>query len=318
MHAIREKYRLKGFSITAIDFIIKSWRKSTLNQYLVYAKLWFSFSRQGLTPTVRNIVEFLVHLHSKGYNHKQIRQARSAVGVLSNVENIGKHPDVKRVMKGMFEAKPQFPIYTSIWSVKILFDFFRSMDHQRKLSLELLSKKLAILIGILAGGQRCQTIHTIKATDIVVTADKCIVPIYDPIKQSRDGKHMKPLEFKVFSEEKLCVIQNLCTYLERTRPYRTAAPLFLSYQKPYHPVSKNTITRWVNDIMCKAGIDVSKYVTHSCRAAASSFAHSRKVPMKKIMDSCGWSSEYTFASHYKKKFFCRKLVIILYLTLYTW
>ena len=90
MHAIREKYRLKGFSITAIDFIIKSWRKSTLNQYLVYAKLWFSFSRQGLTPTVRNIVEFLVHLHSKGYNHKQIRQARSAVGVLSNVENIGK------------------------------------------------------------------------------------------------------------------------------------------------------------------------------------------------------------------------------------
>ena len=242
LHAIREKYRVKGFSIKAIDFIVKSWRKSTLNQYLVYAKLWFNFSRQGLTPTVRNIVEFLVHLHSKGYNHKQIRQARSAVGVLSNIDNIGKHPDIKRVMKGMLEEKPQFPIYTSIWSVKLLFDYFRSLDHQQQLPLDVLTKKLAILIGILAGGQRCQTIHTIKATDIVVTSEKCIIPIYDPIKQSRDGKHMKPLEFKVFSEQKLCVIQNLSTYLERTRPNRTAAPLFISYQKPYHPVSKDTIT----------------------------------------------------------------------------
>ena len=250
---------------------------------------------------MRNIVEFLVHLHSKGYNHKQIRQARSAVGVLSNIDNIGKHPDIKRVMKGMFEEKPQFPIYTSIWSVKLLFDYFRSLDHQQQLPLDVLTKKLAILIGILAGGQRCQTIHTIKATDIVVTSEKCIIPIYDPIKQSRDGKHMKPLEFKVFSEQKLCVIQNLSTYLERTRPNRTAAPLFISYQKPYHPVSKDTITRWVNDVMSKAGIDISRYVTHSCRAAASSFAQAKKVPLKKIMESCGWSAEATFANHYSKE-----------------
>ena len=277
MSALREKYKLKGFSHRAIDMILKSWRKSTLNQYVVYAKLWFNFAMQGLTPTIRNIVEFLVYLHSKGYNYKQICQARSAVGVLSGITDIGKHPDIKRVMKGMFEEKPQFPIYACIWNVEILFDYFRSLDHQQQLPLDLLSKKLAILIGILAGGQRCQTIHTIKATDIVVTSEKCIIPIYDPIKQSRDGKHMKPLEFKVFSEQKLCVIQNLSTYLERTRPYRTAAPLFLSYQKPYHPVSQDIVTRWVNNVLSKAGIDISRYVTHSCRAAASSFAQSKKI-----------------------------------------
>ena len=177
MSALREKYRLKGFSHRAIEMILKSWRKSTLNQYVVYAKLWFNFAMQGLTPTIRNIVEFLVHLHSKGYNYKQICQARSAVGVLSNISDIGKHPDIRRVMKGMFEEKPQFPIYACIWNVKILFDYFRSLDHQQQLPLDLLSKKLAILIGILTGGQRCQTIHTIKATDIVVTKEKCLIPI---------------------------------------------------------------------------------------------------------------------------------------------
>ena len=261
MLALRGKYQLKGFSNTAVDLMIKSWRKSTINQYLVYAKLWFQFSAHGLLPTVRNLVEFLVHLHTKGFNQKQIRQARSAISVISHLDNIGKHPDVKRVIKGMFEDKPHFPIYSSVWNVKLLFRHLRSIPHQRELPLRILSKKLAVLLCILAGGQRSQTIHTIKTTDIVVTADKCIIPIYDHIKQSKDGKHMKPLEFKVYAKEKLCVIQNLSTYLERTRSYRTAAPLFLSYHRPYHPISKDTIRCWVNDILTNAGIDMTKYVT---------------------------------------------------------
>ena len=93
LHALREKYRMKGFSSKSVELILKSWRKSTLNQYLVYAKLWFNFSMQGLRPTIRNIVEFLVHLHSKGFNQKQIRQARSAVSILSDVDKIGQQFD---------------------------------------------------------------------------------------------------------------------------------------------------------------------------------------------------------------------------------
>ena len=112
---------------------------------------------------------------------------------------------------------------------------------------------------------------------------------------------MKPLQFKVYCEEKLCVIQNLSTYLARTREHRTGNELFISYQKPFKPVSKDTITRWVNDVMSKAGIDIRKYVTHSCRSAASSFALKKKIPLRKILDSCGWSSEQTFAVHYKKR-----------------
>ena len=295
-------YKLRGFSNTAINVILKSWRPSTIKQYVVYAKLWFSFSSQGLKPTVRNISEFLVHLHSKGFNHSQISQARSAIGVISGIENLGKHPDIKRVMKGLFELKPIFPKYSCVWDVRILFNYFRSLPHQKQLPLNLLTKKLATLLCILAGGQRSQTIHAINALDLVVTSEKCIVPIYCKIKQTRKGAHMRPLEFKVYQkEEKLCVIQNLAVYLKKTRSLRQDSQLFLSYQKPHHPVSKDTITRWVNDIMSEAGIDTSKYVTHSCRSAASSFAHKQKVALKKIVDSCGWSSEATFARHYHKE-----------------
>ena len=272
-----------------------------MKQYVVYAKLWFSFALQGLTPTIRNIVEFLTYLHSKGYSHDQISAARSAVGVISNEENIGKHPDIKRLMKGIFEKNPHFPRYSSVWDVRILLDYFSKLPHQRTLSLRLLTKKLATLIGILAGGQRSQTIHVNNVMDIVVTGEKCIIPIYNPIKQTKKGKHMKPLEFKVFCpDEKLCVVHNLTTYLMRTKNHRRSPYLFLSYQSPFHHVTKDSVTRWINDTMSSAGIDIQKYVTHSCRAAASSFALKRNIPLKIIMDSCGWSSSSTFANHYKK------------------
>ena len=256
---------------------------------------------QGLRPTLRNIVEFLVHLHSKGFNHDQICAARSAVGVISDVENLGKHPDIKRLMKGLFESNPKYPKYTCVWDVRILFDYFRKLPHQKLLPIKLLCKKLAILLSILAGGQRSQTIHRINVLDIKTNPEKCVIPIYDPVKQTKRGKHMKPLEFRVYSEdEKLCVINNLTEYLLKTRPIRKYSALFLSYQKPYQAVTKDTITRWVNDMMKKAGLDMTQYVTHSCKAAASSYANVRMVPVNKIMSSCGWSSESTFANHYHK------------------
>ena len=159
------------------------------------------------------------------------------------------------------------------------------------------------MIGILAGGQRSQTIHAINVMDIRATTEKCIIPIYNPIKQTRKGKHMKPLEFRVYQpDEKLCVVHNLTTYLDKTKSHRKSPFLFLSYQRLCHHVTKDTVTTWVNDVMNKAGIDTNKYLTHSCRAAASSFAaNKRNVPLKAIMDACGWSSASTFASHYNKE-----------------
>ena len=46
---------------------------------------------------------------------------------------------------------------------------------------------------------------------------------------------------------------------------------------------------------------MDKYVTHSCRAAASWYAKSRMVPLARILDACGWSSERTFSNHYDKQ-----------------
>ena len=35
--------------------------------------------------------------------------------------------------------------------------------------------------------------------------------------------------------------------------------LFISIQKPYKAVSKDTIARWIQECLCNAGIDVTKF-----------------------------------------------------------
>ena len=41
------------------------------------------------------------------------------------------------------------------------------------------------------------------------------------------------------------------------------------YHSPYHPASKDTLARWVKDMLHFSGIDTSHYAAHSCRSASS-------------------------------------------------
>ena len=113
--------------------------------------------------------------------------------------------------------------------------------------------------------------------------------------------YMKSLEFKVYVKEpKLCVVDNLKEYLRKTSPNRKDYNLFISYQKPYGPVTTDTISRWCKQMMGMAGIDINKYCSHSSRSAASSFAKHKGVSLKTIIDTAGWASQCTFAAYYEK------------------
>ena len=109
-----------------------------MTQNTSYIKLWFHFSANILDTSVTTIIEFLRHLFDKGFSYPQICMARSAVSALVNARDdvpIGKHPLLKRFMKGIFELRPVFPKYHTTWDLSILFNYFRSMDYQSKLSI---------------------------------------------------------------------------------------------------------------------------------------------------------------------------------------
>ena len=279
LSVIRASYLRQGLSHAAVTTIMQSWRDSTASQYKPYIDLWVSFASQRcsyLTPPAKDVVEFLCELQSKKFTYNQICMARSAVSsVVSAGTNIsmGRHPLVKRFMKGLFELNPQFPRYKFVWDVSILFRYLKMLDEPKNLSLNLLGKKLAILICLVAGGQRCQTVHAINVLHIRLVNGVCYIPLYTKLKQTRIGHHLAPLKFKVFKDPKLCVITNLTEYLKRTHEKRVDGALFISYYRPHKKVSKDTISRWVKEMMTNTGID-GNFVSHSSRSAASSFARS--------------------------------------------
>ena len=68
-------------------------------------------------------------------------------------------------------------------------------------------------------------------------------------------------------DRRLCPVFVL-KYLNRTEAIRgNKKCLFISYVKPYGPVSKDSKSRWLKSVMILAGVDCSVYKPHSIRSA---------------------------------------------------
>jgi lambda repressor-like predicted transcriptional regulator len=67
----------------------------------------------------------------------------------------------------------------------------------------------------------------------------------------------------------------------------------LSFIKPYHPVTKDSISRWVKSVLQQAGVDVTKYTAHSSRAATTSHTKRKGLSLQDIMKTAGWTSATT-------------------------
>ena len=76
------------------------------------------------------------------------------------------------------KQKPNLSKYR-IWNVGTVFNYFRQIEHQDQIPVSLLEKKLALLMGLLSGGQRSQTLHSLNIEDMKILGDKCIIPAKD-------------------------------------------------------------------------------------------------------------------------------------------
>ena len=91
------------------------------------------------------------------------------------------------------------------------------------------------------------------------------------MKTARTGQPLETLNLPFYDKEpRLCVVQTLREYIERTRPLRCDNGLFLSYVRPFGKVSRDTISRWVVSTLKEAGVDTDRYGAHSTRGAGVS------------------------------------------------
>ena len=134
------------------------------------------------------------------------------------------------------------------------------------------------------------------------TTDIVTFEINKLLKTSKPGKHFGCLQFKMYPLDKQsCVKFCIDEYLRRRELLRTDSdPLWLDITKPHKPVSKDTISRWIKNVLTDAGIDTTRYHAHSTRAERTSAANATSLSIDSIMDAAGWSSENTFRKFYDK------------------
>jgi len=304
---ISKRLESSNLSSAAQNLILASWRPSTLKQYQSYLQRWERFCTSNAVdiykPSVEQVIEFLTSLFNDSLGYSAINTARSALSSIITVGNtpIGEHPLICRLMKGAFQLKPSLPKYSYIWDVGQLFSYFQEHPPIASLSLKELSYTTATLLCLLTG-QRCQTLHAMDLRYIQVLPDRLHISIQQVLKTTKPGKHQAPFEIQSFpSNECLCIVKRIHEYLSRTAPLRkTHTQLFISFQSPFQPVSKDTIARWVKETLKLAGIDTGKFSAHSCRAASTSAAHKAGLSLPEIMAAAGWSNARTFAQYYCK------------------
>ena len=98
----------------------------------------------------------------------------------------------------------------------------------------------------------------------------------------------------------LCPVLYIKEYLKRTKLKRQSDQFFVKCAKPYNGVSRDTIRRWTKQVLKLSGVDTVRFKAHSTRAAATSLADFRHVPMDTILKFAGWKSYSTFARYYKR------------------
>lgn len=251
---------------------------------------------------MKELLEFLTDLFSQGLGYSAVNTARSAISTVMQTktgQSIGSHPTVVRFMKGIYELKTPQPRYKQTWDVSILLDYFKSQEANAKLSLPDLSMKVCALM-LLASAQRIQTIHLIKRDCVHFTDTDCVIDLTEKVKQSRPGFHQNKLKFSRFTEDlKLCVVEVLKEYIRRTDSLRKDTDkLLLCYQKPFGPASKDTVSRWMKNVLSKAGIQ--NFAPHSFRGASASAMLKCGVPLDDILKTAGWTRASTFYRFYNK------------------
>ena len=210
---------------------------------------------------------------------------------------IGKHPLVSRFMRGVFNSRPPQPRYVFMWDVATVLNHIRSLGTNASLSKKDLTRKLATILA-LANASRSSEIHALDVNYMKVSQSGVTFILCDLVKTSRPGKQ-RSLFYPVLNQDKLlCPVTTLKDYLSRTAKYRQShSRLFLAVVKPFKPVHKSTIARWIKTLIHEAGID-HNFNAHSVRGASATAATMQGMSVSDIMKVADWTSDNTFKTYY--------------------
>ena len=308
---IRGQFASTGLSNTAVERLSNSVKASTAKSYNCSWTIWSRWcdKRQSnpiLCP-INEILIFLAEKYSEGKEYRTINVFRSAISSTHiHIHNkpVGQHPLGIRLMKGISISRPPQPRYHTTWDVKTVTEFLSNLGDNSSLSLKQLSQKLCMLMAL-----SCPERSSIMATlDIrymrrYPEGIKFLHTTYR--KRSHNGTLGESIYPKFSKCSRLCPVECLSTYLEKTKQWRPSSDsmqqlLFLALKKPHRLVSSATLSRWLKEVIHLAGIKEDIFKGHSVRGASTSAAKRAGLSIGTILSMADWTNTSTFNKFYYK------------------
>ena len=307
---IRQSYSEAGISQPAQTLLVAAWRDGTSKAYASAWQRWASWCRERkLNPiqaSVESILEFLSSEFNLGRAYRTLNVYRSAISSTHpkiDSLRVGEHPLVVQLLKGAYNLRPPLPRYSSTWDVSLVVSFIDGLGVNESLSLKDLSQKLGFLLALTA----MERVSEVVSPDLRYRRfhpEGVTFALPDLTKKSRAGQDLKTSFHASFEENpNLCVVKCLKVYEHRTSEFRPLDPskpnkLLLSYIRPHKPISGASLSRWLKDIISRAGIDTSIFKAHSVRGASASAAYERGASLQDILDLADWSTDSAFRRFY--------------------
>jgi hypothetical protein len=154
-------WRLSGVASEAREFRTRLptlYWPATDQPHTGYEAAWNQWTdwcnRNGHHPlhgSLINVINFLSDSFQNGKAYITIKVYRSMLsGTLPQVngQDLGKHPTVLKLMKGIFNSNPPKPKYSGRYDVDLVINLFKSAPPNKELSLIQLSRKTAMLLAL--------------------------------------------------------------------------------------------------------------------------------------------------------------------------
>ena len=245
-----------------MELMLNSWRTKTNDSLFRKWHCWCD--QQCFDPVsgpTTSVVNFLASLHKEGYQYNSVNAYRSAISsVHEKVDgnDVGKHPLVVWMLKGIYHDRPPLPRYTCTWNVQTVLNYQDSLGDNDTLSLKQLTWKVTMLLALTRPSQSTDlSLLDIAARQYtpngVTFLPSCLA------KQSRQGKPISEFFFSTFpTNSRLCPVPTHRAYEERTESLRNGeTKLFLALIKPHMSVTSCTVARWLKALLQAAGMDTS-------------------------------------------------------------
>ncbi|CAB0043198.1 unnamed protein product [Trichogramma brassicae] len=302
---IRSAFMNQGFDETSVDIIMSSIQKSTLKQYETAIRHWWDFCKQSrisvFSTDVTIMTRFFNQEKFKDKSLSTLNTYRAALSML-NMNKISKDAGFSRFFKGLSVLRPQKPKYSSTWDPECVVKYLATKYPNEALSLEQLTKKLVMLLA-LSTAQRVQTLSKISIENITISESCIEIKVPDRIKTSGRNKTQPLLRLRWFTDQpKICTAAALTAYIEKTKNIRGKnGKLFITFKKPHHNATSQTISRWIRNTLEDSGVDVASFGAHSTRHASTSAAARKGINIETIRKTAGWTEKSaTFARFYNQ------------------